>query len=325
MRRRDRSTPELSWLSPFAIDETSALVAGLLTGVFIYWGWESAVNLTEEVEDSASAPGRAAVLSTLILLVTYVSVAIAVVAFAGLDRIGEFEDDDSILSVLAGDVLGSPLDQVVVLAVLTSALASTQTTILPASRTTLSMARSGAMPEPLGRIHRRYLTPHVSTWVIGGLAALWYAVVNSLSENFLFDTLSALSLMIAFYYSLSGIACVVYYRHQLLRSARNFLFIGVAPALGAAILAYLLVRSVSDLSDPDASYSGSAVLGVGVPLFIGAAFIMLGAILMVVWRIAGRSSRYFERKPFEALPPALAEGRAAPMETLAGPPERERL
>ena len=29
-------------------------MAGLLTGVFIYWGWESAVNLTEEVEDSAS-------------------------------------------------------------------------------------------------------------------------------------------------------------------------------------------------------------------------------------------------------------------------------
>ena len=75
--------PSLSWLNPFEIDETSALIAGLLTGVFIYWGWESAVNLTEEVEDSASAPGRAAVISTLILLVTYVAVAIAVVAFAG--------------------------------------------------------------------------------------------------------------------------------------------------------------------------------------------------------------------------------------------------
>ncbi len=100
--------------------------------MFIYWGWESAVNLTEEVEDSATAPGKAAVLSTLILLVTYVSVAIAVVAFAGLGRISEFEDDDAIFSSLAGDVLGSPLDQLVVLAVLTSALASTQTTILHA-------------------------------------------------------------------------------------------------------------------------------------------------------------------------------------------------
>jgi amino acid transporter len=307
--------PQLSWLSPFAIDSSSVLVAGLLTGVFIYWGWESAVNLTEEVEDSASAPGKAAVLSTVILLVTYVSVAIAVVSFAGLDRIAEFEDDDAIFSALAGDVLGSPLDKVVVIAVLTSALASTQTTILPASRTTLSMARAGAMPASLGRIHPRFLTPDVSTWVIGALAAGWYAVVNTLSENFLFDTLSALSLMIAFYYALSGIACVVYYRHELLRSVKNFLFIGVAPFTGAAILAYLLVKSVIDLSDPEASYSGSAVLGVGVPLFIGAAFLILGAILMVVWRFAGTEG-YFDRRGFEAVPHELATGRVAPQETL---------
>ena len=225
--------PSLSWLNPLEIDETSALIAGLLTGVFIYWGWESAVNLTEEVEDSATAPGRAAVISTLILLVTYVSVAIAVVAFAGLDRIAEFEDDDAILSTLATDVLGTPWDQLIVLAVLTSALASTQTTILPASRTTLSMgARRARCRRRWRRIHPRFQTPHVSTWLIGALAALWYAVVNSLSENFLFDTLSALSLMIAFYYALSGIACVVYYRHELTRSVRNFLFIGVAPFVG---------------------------------------------------------------------------------------------
>ncbi|MEK6228360.1 MAG: hypothetical protein AABM66_09290 [Actinomycetota bacterium] len=33
--------PALSWFSPFAV-------------VFIYWGWESAVNLNEETEDSDS-------------------------------------------------------------------------------------------------------------------------------------------------------------------------------------------------------------------------------------------------------------------------------
>ena len=108
-RRRARRSIDLSWLSPFALEDTGVLVSGLLIGVFIYWGWESAVNLTEETEDSTTAPGLAAVLSTVILLVTYVSVAVAVVAFAGLDRVGEFEDDDAILSTLAGDVLGSPL------------------------------------------------------------------------------------------------------------------------------------------------------------------------------------------------------------------------
>jgi amino acid transporter len=292
--------PELSWFSPFALEDSGALVTGLLIGVFIYWGWESAVNLTEEVEDSATAPGRAAVLSTVILLVTYLSVAVAVVAFAGLEGVGAFEDDDAILSTLAGDVLGSPWDQLVVLAVLTSALASTQTTILPASRTTLSMARANAMPAALGRIHPRYLTPHTSTIVIGVLAAVWYVVVNALSENFLFDTLSALSLMIAFYYALSGFACVIYYRHELLRSVRNFLFIGVAPLIGALLLSFLFVRSAIDLADPDASYSGGSVLGLGVPLVIGGAFLILGAALMLLWRF-GHPSGYFRRRGFESV------------------------
>jgi amino acid transporter len=303
--------PSLSWLSPFALDNTGTLVSGLLIGVFIYWGWESAVNLTEETEDSETTPGLAAVLSTVILLVTYVAVAIAVVAFAGLDRVGEFEDDDAILSTLAGDVLGSPLDQLVVLAVLTSALASTQTTILPASRTILSMARGGAMPASLGRVHPRYLTPHVSTILIGILATVWYVPLNLLSENFLFDTLSALSLMIAFYYALSGYACVIYYRHELTKSVKNFLFIGVAPFVGATLLGFLFVRSVKDLADAELSYSGSAVLGLGLPLVIGAGFLLLGAVLMVLWRI-GNPRGYFERRGFEAVRPEVAAGRAEP-------------
>ncbi len=112
------------------------------------------MNLTEETENSESAPGQAAVLSTVILLVTYVSVTVAVVAFAGLGQIRQFADDDAIFSTVATGVLGSPWDMIVVLAVLTSALASTQTTILPASRTTLSMARSRAMPAPLGKSTR---------------------------------------------------------------------------------------------------------------------------------------------------------------------------
>ena len=61
--------------------------------MFIYWGWESAVNLNEETEGSATAPGLAAVLSTVILLVTYVLTTTAVVAFAGIGRVEEFEDD----------------------------------------------------------------------------------------------------------------------------------------------------------------------------------------------------------------------------------------
>ena len=293
--------PDADWFSPFAIDGFSPFVSALLIGVFIYWGWESAVNLTEETRDSSRAPGLAAVVSTVLLVVTYVAVATAVVAFAGLDRLAEFDDDEGVFSVLAGDALGSPWDKLVVLAIVTSAIASTQTTIIPSSRTSFSMARQHALPSVLAKIHPRFRTPHVSTAVIAALAVAWYVPANILSENFLFDTVAALSLMIAFYYALTGVACAVYYRRQLRRSAKMLLFVGVAPLLGAAILAFVLVKSALDLADPDNSYSGQSILGVGVPLAIAVAFILLGLVIVTLWRLGG-NEQFFSRRPFEHAP-----------------------
>jgi amino acid transporter len=313
----DSVDPQLSWLSPFAVDSLTVLVAGMLTGVFIYWGWESAVNLTEETEDSTKAPGIAGVASTVILLVTYVVTTVAVVAYAGPGLLEEFADDEGIFSTLATEVLGTPLDKLVVLAILTSALASTQTTILPASRTTLSMARADALPAAFGRVHPRFLTPHVSTIVIGVVATAWYVGVSAFSENFLFDTLTALALMIAFYYALSGVACVIHYRHELTRSVRNFVFIGVAPLIGAVVLGYLWVKATIDFADPADSYTGSALFGIGLPTVVGVGFLLLGLVLMLLWRLGGHE-RYFGRGAFEAVHPDVAAGRVTLAEDTAG-------
>ena len=148
-------------------------------------------------------------------------------------------------------------DWVVLLAVATSAIASTQTTIIPASRTGLSMARRHALPARFGHIHPRFRTPDVSTWWVAVIAIVWYLVLYQISENALFDSLTALSLLIAFYYALTGVACAIYYRRQLTESAQNFLLIGVGPVVGAVLLIWLLVQSVRDIADPANSYTGS--------------------------------------------------------------------
>ena len=154
-------------------------------------------------------------------------------------------------------MLGSPLDKLVVLAIITSALASTQTTILPASRTTLSMARQGAFPAAFGRVHPRFLTPHVSTIVIGARrGASGSACCSRCSENFVYDSLTALSLMIAFYYALTGFACAIYYRRELTKSVKNFLFIGVGPVVGGLILGFLFVKAIIEYSNTDADLLG---------------------------------------------------------------------
>ena len=154
-------------------------------------------------------------------------------------------------------MLGDELGKLLIIAVIISGISSAQTTILPGSRTSLSMAAAGALPRAFARIHPRYLTPAFGTIVVGALAILWYVPGRLISENFLFDSLSALSLLIAFYYGLTGLACAIYWRHELFRSAKNFIFIGVAPLIGAGMLTYLLFESARDLSDPKASYSGT--------------------------------------------------------------------
>jgi amino acid transporter len=310
-------SPELSWLSPFGV-EYSALITGVLLAVFIYWGWESAVNLSEETTDSSRAPGLAGIASTVILVVTYVAVAVALVAYAGVGRVEGFDDDAGILGVVADQALGGFLGTLVVIAVIISGISSSQTTILPGSRTSLSMAAAGALPKVFARIHPRFLTPAFGTIVIGILATAWYVPGKLISENFLFDSLSALSLMIAFYYGLTGIACVIYWRRELFVSAKNFLFIGVAPLVGALALFYLLYESVGDLSDPKASYSGTEAFGVGIPLAIAIIFIGLGLILMVAWRLFGPADakEFFRRPALEAVPPEVASGEVAKVEAI---------
>ena len=303
----DEIRPGLDWLNPFA-EGGAALSSGLLLGVFAYWGWESAVNLSEETRDGANAPGRAAVWSTIILLVTYVSVAFAVVAFAGtqwlVDNAGE---EEFVFAYIAGETLGS-WDWVLLFAVATAAIASTQTTILPASRTGLSMARRHALPHTFARIHPRHRTPDVSTWTVAGIAIVWYVGVYQVSENALFDSLTALSLLIAFYYALTGVACAVYYRRHLTESAKNFFLIGVGPLVGSALLAWLLFLSIRDMSDPENSYSGQAWLGVGPPLVIGVGILVAGVALMLIWR--NQDAQFWRERPSVA-DPDIVHGRKA--------------
>jgi amino acid transporter len=276
-------TPSWDWLDPFGAGG-AALTSGLLLGVFAYWGWESAVNLTEETTNPRTAPGRAAVLSTVVLLLTYVGVATAVVSFAGASFLAENADEEeAVFALLSSETLGG-WDWVVLLAVATSAIASTQTTIIPASRTGLSMARRRALPRRFASISPVHRTPDVSTWWVAAVGIVWYVVVGLISENALYDSITGLSLLIALYYALTGLACAVYFRRQLLRSVPDLLLLGVGPLVGAGLLTWLLVLSVRDLADPDNSYTGQAWLGAGPPLVIGVGVMAAGVGLMLWWR-----------------------------------------
>ena len=72
-----------SWFDPTQLS-FSHFVQAILLMLFIYWGWDSAVSVNEETADKERTPGRAAVISTILLVAIYVLVAVAVVSFAGV-------------------------------------------------------------------------------------------------------------------------------------------------------------------------------------------------------------------------------------------------
>ncbi len=238
-------TPSFSWLLPTHLS-LSAFISGIILMLFIYWGWDTAVSINEETKDKNKTPGQAAIISTVILLITYGIVIFSVQAFAGIGSsgigLGDSTNQFDVLSVLGsaifgGGGLGTFLSRLLILMVLTSASASTQTTILPTARTTLSMATYKALPAAFARIHPRYLTPTVSTIVLGVISIALYIPLNYFAGgNMIGDAVTAIGLYIAFYYGLTAFSCVWYYRRVLTSSTRNLFMKGILPLLGALIM-----------------------------------------------------------------------------------------
>jgi amino acid transporter len=271
-----------NWFNPFAVDGGAAFTQAMLAAVFIYWGWDTATTVNEETQNSATAPARSAIVSTLLLVALYVIVAVAAVAFAEPDLAAYVGDD--FLAPLAASVLGPGIGKLLVFAVLTSAAACTQTTILPAARTVISMARVGALPRKFGDIHPHYLTPGFATLLMGAISVVWYVGLVLLSgKDVLTDSVTATAIGIAFYYGVTGFACVVYFRHQLFASAKNFILMGLVPALGGMSMLMLFVASVINYMNPE--QNKTSFYGIGAALIFGVGSLVLGFLLMLIARI----------------------------------------
>jgi amino acid transporter len=281
--------PSLSWLSPSGLSLTSVVTATLIA-VFIYWGWDTAVATNEEADDPATTPGRAAVLSTVLLLLTYAIVSIAAVSVAGVGSkgigIGNPDNAADVFAgmgkvVFGGGVIGAVMVFFLKITVLTSASASTQTTILPTARTALSMAAFGAIPRRFARIHPRYLTPTDSTIWMGAVSIIFYVGLTLVSQDILADTIAAVGLMIAFYYGLTGFACVWFYRKTMWAKPRDVLMQGVIPFLGGLLLLGAFFYAAHTYYAAD--YGETSLGDVGGVFIIGIGSLLAGVVLMLIY------------------------------------------
>lgn len=295
-----------NWFNPAEIESYSGFMQAVLLVLFIYWGWDTCLALNEETKNPRKTPGRAALTGIVILIVTYVGVSIAAMMYAGFgdSKLGltNPEHIDDVFSALS-DALFGPWGWFLILAVMISAASSTQTTILPTARGTLSMAVYGALPKKFAELHPKFKTPWFSTTVMGVSAIVYYVGMSIISEDVLADSLTSMGLAVALYYAITSFACVWYYRKTLRDSARNLWMRGIFPVLGGLLLGYAFVQSSFDMISVD--YSETVLLGVGGAFVIGIGAIFVGFILMAIWWVRPNSKPYFRGESLNRDTPVL--------------------
>ena len=281
-------TPELSWFNPFEVSSFSAFAAGIAVSIFVYWGWDTVLTMGEETKPSKgrlSTESKAAMILIGILLVLYVGTATATVAYAGLGDgptgLGNSAIVENVFAALAHPVMG-PAAILLSLAILVSAMASINSTAISPARTLLAMSHYRALPAAIKRVHPKYKSPHIALLLSSIVASVFYAVMRFISEDVLWDTITALGMMVCFYYGITALASPWYFRKTAVREGVGSVISKlVLPGLGGVLLLIVFVKTTIDAMDPDAG-SGSSIAGVGLVGIIGVAVLAIGVVLMLL-------------------------------------------
>ncbi|MBO0510532.1 APC family permease [Streptomyces beijiangensis] len=281
------TAPSLSWFNPFRFDGSGPFAESVLLCLFIYWGWDAALTVNEEARDRTRAPGRAAVISTLVLLSSYLFTAVAALSFAGTGTTGiGLRNEDNVTDVLAAlspAALGGPLAKVVQLAVALSAVAALLTCVVSTSRPNVSVAVHGALPRAFARVHPRFRTPTVATVFTGALAILLLTALTATVPSFLGDAVLSIGLLVCAYYGATAFACTWHFRHELRDSPRALVFKGILPVAGGLMMLAAFARSAVDMIEP--SYGSTSFGGFGGVFLLGIGSMALGLPVTALIRI----------------------------------------
>lgn len=271
----------LSWLSPGSVGGYKGLAVGCALGVFFFWGWDTAVNLNEESEEASTNPGIAGILSMFILLVIFLINAGSMQSLLPTHTI--VSQGGNVLFYFAVRLAPAPFSYLMLLAILSSTVATTQTTLLPAARVTYSMARDGVFPGLFGKISERFRTPAIGTFALFLIAAVGLMITSlepTVSATFS-NLIDDIGVLVAFYYGITGIACAWAYRKILFESATNLILAGILPLVGGVFLFWVAYQVIVQ--------SGFVT---SLPIIVTFA---LGVPLVLLARLAG-SSDFFHKK-----------------------------
>lgn len=277
-----------SWFNPLAIESPAALLGGFLIALFIFWGFDASLAMSEETPGTAEQAGRSGLTAISITVVTYVVFAMAALAFAGIDvesptSLTNPDNVDDVFTALATESLTAGGAVIAALIVGISAFSATMSTVMPTSRGVLAMATYKALPGRFASVSEATQTPKFATWAVGLSSLAIYCGLSLVSESIVEDSVYSVGIAIMTYYSVVAVSSVVYFWSTAFRSLRTALVQVILPGIGAIVMIAAGVTEAYNMTDPEYG-SGGSVAGIGTVFIVGVITLLLGVPLMVWWR-----------------------------------------
>ncbi|MER6287485.1 APC family permease [Streptomyces sviceus] len=225
----------LSWFNPFEISSGTAFAQGMVLAVFFFWGWDAAFSVNEETR----SPGDAARGGLIALFAMLGLFLFASVAFQREMSLAELvRNGPQALPYLGEKLAAEPWATLPLIALMFSAVASVQATLIPTARGLFAMSRDRTMGPVWTRVHARYGTPAAGTVVIMIIAAVIAVLAVAIPKlsDMLLAAVNAIGLIVALYYGLTALACAVRFRSARHDGPREALLAIGVPAVSGLIL-----------------------------------------------------------------------------------------
>ncbi|MDH5552191.1 MAG: APC family permease [Nitrosomonas sp.] len=284
------------WLNPLAISSFDTFLSGFLIALFIFWGFDASLAMSEEMDGNSAQAGRSGVIAMMITVVTYVGFSIVALAYAGIDPDHESslthkDNIDSSITVLATGIIGANGGLVAAVVICVSAFSSTMSTIMPSARVALAMATYRAIPQHFASVNEITQTPKMTTWTIGLMTMVIYTTLSLLSESIIEDTIHGVSIAVCTYYIIAALSCVFYFHRTAFNHWQTAFSQVIFPAIAAMTLIVVCLLQAWNMLDPNYGSSGS-IAGMGAVFFIGVVTLMFGIPLMLLWNM--QDKRFFQ-------------------------------
>ncbi|KON32166.1 hypothetical protein AC478_01110 [miscellaneous Crenarchaeota group-1 archaeon SG8-32-3] len=140
----------------------------------LYLGAEAVAAAQAEVKNPGRNIPLALVLSAVVLIALYTSVVVIAVGIVPPEVLSE---QSSPIAYVAEQALGPAGGVLITIGLSIAGLAATNEAILAQSRVLYAMSRDGYMPKALGKVHKRFCTPHIAI-IVGSIFTVIFAATG---------------------------------------------------------------------------------------------------------------------------------------------------